>query len=104
MYVHSSSYSIHFKIPFSVYGDNLIIMMQNFVIVFLFWTFNKSISALEKLFCLVFMSSYAYFLFSDQFLTNQQWQLIAQSNIMFSKSISIFTKYSCVVENPIDMD
>ena len=84
---------MHSKIPFSVYGDNLIILMQNFVIVLLLWTFNKQISAVEKLFCFVLMTSYSYFLFSDVFLTEEQWQYVAQSNLLLS-NISFFI---CVV-------
>ena len=77
MYIHTSSYSIHHKIPFSVYGENLIILMQNFVIVLLFWAYSKNIGAIEKLFCLVFMSGYSYVLFDDKLLNDEQWNMVA---------------------------
>eukprot|EP00347_Sterkiella_histriomuscorum_P022985 403336391 len=83
MYINSSGYSIHNKIPFSVYGENLIILAQNIIIVFLFWTYNKSVSIIEKLFVMIFLIGYSYVLFNDSMLTEKQWELIAQTNILF---------------------
>ena len=63
MFIHSSSFSIHNKIPFSVYGENLIILAQNLIIVLLFWTFNKSIGIAEKFLLFVFITAYSFLLF-----------------------------------------
>lgn len=65
MYLHSSSYSLHHNIPFSVYGENYFILVQNFIIVLLFWTYSKEIGILEQIFCLAFISGYSFLLFSD---------------------------------------
>ncbi len=104
MYIHTSSYSIHYSMPFSVYGENLIIMCQNFVIVLLFWTYSKHISTFEKIFCLIFMSSYSYVLFSDQLLDNNMWELVAQSNIFFSNICFMLIRYSDPLQSPLDLD
>lgn len=62
MYLHTSAYSIHKGINFSVYGENVIIMMQNFVIVLLFWAFDKSIKGTEKLLCFLGLGAYIFLL------------------------------------------
>jgi len=77
MYLHSSGYSIHQKIPFSVYGENLIILAQNLVIVLLFWTYNKSIGLFEKLVIIGMLIGYYFVLFTDKYLDDQQWELVA---------------------------
>ena len=51
------------SIPFSVYGESVIIMCQNFIIIMLIWKFNKNIGAAEKLAVVVFYIGYAYVLF-----------------------------------------
>ena len=89
MYINTSSYSMHQKIPFSVYGENLIILCQNIVIIFLMWSYNKSISTLEKLAVVAFFATYSFLLFGDTLLTEQHWAIIAQSNIMVCKSYSL---------------
>ena len=48
IYLHYSGYSIHNKIPFSVSGENLIILAQNLAIVYLVWKYNKQIGKVEK--------------------------------------------------------
>lgn len=76
MYIHSSSYSMHYHIPFSVYGENLIILAQNIVIVILFWKFNEEIKLPEKIGFFLFFIAYSYLLFSDAYLTDLQWDHI----------------------------
>jgi mannose-P-dolichol utilization defect protein 1 len=69
MLLHTSSYSVQAKIPFSVYGESLIILVQNIVIVLLFWVFSKYISTLEKIVLAILFSLYSFVLFSgDKFL------------------------------------
>lgn len=99
MYINSSGYSIHNKIPFSVYGENLIILVQNIIIVFLFWTYNKSVSIIEKLFLMVFFTAYCYVIFNDSILTEKQWEIVAQGNIVLCKYL--IEKMSCYITNSI---
>ena len=50
-------------LSFTVYGESLIIMVQNYIIILLIWSYNKSIGFVEKLFIFVFMIGYAILLF-----------------------------------------
>ena len=76
-------------IAFSVYGESLIIMVQNYIIIWLIWTYNKNISFLEKVGVFVFFSVYGWAMFSNQVFTEQHWQLIQSSNTVMSKFFSI---------------
>lgn len=62
MYLHTSAYSIHNNIPFSVYGENLIILFQSLIMIMLMWTFSKSINFTEKLFFSLTIAAYAFIL------------------------------------------
>jgi hypothetical protein len=91
MFAHTSFYSIHKKMPFSVYGENLIILAQNFIIVMLFWLYNKRIGILEKIVCFAFIVSYFSFLYQDHYLTEEMWEIVTKSNLFLSKLSFLFT-------------
>lgn len=72
-------------IAFSVYGESLIIMCQNFVVILLIWSYNKSIGFLEKVIVAAFFAGYAYVLFTPGLLTQEHRDLISGSTIALSK-------------------
>lgn len=82
--MNTAFYSMHKSIPFSVYGENVIILVQNLIIVLLFWVFNRKIGMSEKLVCLVIASGYSYVLFQDKLLTEDHWFLVTQSTLVLS--------------------
>ena len=83
IFLQSASYSMKQGIPFSVYGENLIILAQNLVIILLFWTYSKHIGLGEKVGLFVFLSAYSFVLFSgERFITNEQWQIVQSSNMV----------------------
>ena len=83
MYLQHGGYSYHQQLPISVYGDNLVALSQNIIIIFLFWTYSKDISIIEKLFLSGFFSIYAFTLFNDTIIPEDKWLLIMQSNTIF---------------------
>ena len=85
MYLHISTYSFHKGIGFSVYGENVIIMMQNFVIILLFWSFDKSIKSVEKFLCIVGLGTYIGLLLQDKHISEPVWDIIVSSNLFFGK-------------------
>ena len=93
MYMNTTGYSLHKHIPFSVYGENLIILLQNFVIVLLYWAFNKTIGSLEKLFLAFAFAAYAFLLFQDKHISEDQWSIISSSNIALSNLINLTNIY-----------
>ena len=66
-------------IPFSVYGEALIICVQNFVIILMIWNYNKAIGMAEKFLTFAFFCAYAYLLFNN-LLSESQWQLVSSSS------------------------
>lgn len=80
--LHGSSYSLRQQIPFSVYGESLIILGQNLIIVMLFWVYSKTISLPEKAGLFSLFTAYAFVLFSgNRFLGDRDWNLVQQSNM-----------------------
>jgi len=65
MFLHTASYGVHAAMPFSVYGENLIILVQDIIIIFLFWHYSKDIGPGEKLIFSVAFTGYSYVLFAD---------------------------------------
>lgn len=63
--MQTSAFSIAKELPFSVYGENLIILVQNFIILFQIWQLNKSIGTVEKIFMAVFFAAYGWALFNN---------------------------------------
>lgn len=98
MLINASGYSMQKNFPFSVYGESVIILAQNFLIVLMFWVYSKEITAVEKLFLFIFFSGYSFVLFSgNQFLNSAQWELVQKSNLalsLISRVPQIITNFS----------
>ena len=93
-FMQTAAMSMARGIAFSVYGEALIIMAQNFIIIFLIWTYNKSIGFVEKLCVFLFFSAYAFALFTNIF-TVEQWVVISSSNT----ALTVFSKLPQVITN-----
>ena len=92
IYTHYTGYSRHKQIPFSVSGENAIILAQNLVIVGLIWRYNKGISRTEKLALTVIYFLYAVTLLSNLVLGPRAWGLIAKTNLILCTN-SPFTNF-----------
>jgi mannose-P-dolichol utilization defect protein 1 len=80
--LHASTYSMKQNIPFSVYGESLIILGQNIIIVMLFWLYSKTIGVAEKAGLFALFTAYSFVLFSgNRFLGEAAWSLVQQSNM-----------------------
>lgn len=86
-FMQTAGMSMARGIPFSVYGETLIIMAQNFVIISLIWRFNKAIGLAEKAGVFLFFASYGFCLFTNVF-SPDHWNLISGSNT----ALTIFSK------------
>jgi mannose-P-dolichol utilization defect protein 1 len=96
MLMHSSGYSIQAAIPFSVYGESLIILVQNFLIVLMFWAFSKEIGVAEKIGVFLFFSAYSFVLFSgNTYLDKDMWELVQKSNL----GLSLISRVPQIITN-----
>lgn len=81
-FMQTAGIAIAQGIPFSVYGEALIITGQNFIIILLLWSYNKSISFAEKALVTLFLGGYAFLLFSPGMLEANHWQVVASSTTL----------------------
>jgi len=70
-------------IPFSVYGEALIIMAQNFIIILMIFNYNKGIGFAEKVIVFLFFGAYGFCLFTNVF-TPEQWVMITGTNTILT--------------------
>lgn len=69
--------SIRLNLPFSVYGEGVFINMQNFVIIWLVWSYNKSIGVIEKAVFVMVTLALSYFMFEASMMTEYLWDVVA---------------------------
>mmetsp|Transcript_2715 Transcript_2715/g.4614 ORF Transcript_2715/g.4614 Transcript_2715/m.4614 type:complete len:173 (+) Transcript_2715:44-562(+) len=87
MYMQVAAFAISQGIPFSVYGENLIISAQNFIIIFLIWKYNRKIELTEKFLAFIFLSMYTAVLFTKGnfgVIGPAQWKMISSSTSMLN--------------------
>lgn len=63
-FMQTCGFSLANGVAFSVYGETLIIMCQNFIIIALIWMYNKEVSAAQKAAVALSFAGYAYALFT----------------------------------------
>ena len=93
-YINSCAVGIHLGLPFGVWGDPLIPVFFNSIIILMMWHFDaKSYSTMHKLTYLIVMISYATFMFSEDlkpaFLPTYFWDLITASSIFLNISARV---------------
>ena len=63
IFMQTAGSAMFMGLAFSVYGESVIIFVQNIFIILLLWTYNKNIGILEKAGVIGFFAGYAYLLF-----------------------------------------
>ena len=82
-FVNTAAFSMHLNLPFLVYGETLIIIVQNLAIVMLIWKYDTSIGMAEKVIFAVCICAYQFVLFSDTMIPEESWVLISSSTVLF---------------------
>ena len=72
-FMQTAGQAIAQGIPFSVYGEALIIMVQNILIILMIWNYNKGISIAEKALVFVVGGAYGFALFKPGMIKAEQW-------------------------------
>lgn len=93
-FMQTAGMSMARGIPFSVYGETLIIMAQNFVIILMIWRYNKAIGLAEKAAVFLFFAGYGFCLFTNVF-SPDHWNLISGSNT----ALTVFSKLPQIIQN-----
>jgi len=95
-FANTAALSIHLGLQFSVYGETLVILVQNGIIILLMWSINKSISLVEKLGFLAFFGGFCYIVFEGSLVPEEAWALMSSANILLnisSRIPQVFTNF-----------
>ncbi len=81
LFVLTALYSYHKKMPFSTYGENIIILIQSLIILMLAWKYSKGkVRFLEKFTFLVLINCIIYVCLNDK-LNKNMWDMVGSSTI-----------------------
>ena len=80
-FMQTCAFSIAHNVPFSVYGETLIITVQNIVIVLLIWNYDKSVGLANKAIVGAMLIGYSYALFTPGIINEDIWMMIQGSGI-----------------------
>ena len=88
MYMQTGAAAMASGLPFSVYGETLIITVQNLIIIMMIWYYNKKIDSLEKFVAALIIGMYGAILFTKGnfgLIGQSQWGMITSSTGLLSK-------------------
>lgn len=79
-FINTAALSIHLGLPFDVYGETLVILVQNAIVIILIWQYSK-VGAAEKVIFTVLALAYGYVLFEGSMVPEEIWALVSSSSI-----------------------
>ena len=85
------------NMDFSVYGDTILIIAQNSIVIILMWQYTKDVSIVEKVAVSALLSSYLVVLVQDTMVTDEIWVIIqsfAIAMVILSRAPQIATIFS----------
>ena len=82
-FLHTLAYSRHLLLDFSVYGENMFILVQQAVILMLIYHYDETISIVEKIAFVAFFGSWGAWLIIDTSVPEWVWPILSSSNIGF---------------------
>lgn len=82
MYIINGCYNVHLGSPFSVYGENFLLLAQNIIIIILLWYYSKGTSFLTKFTVSLSMGSMITYLFMDSLVPDYVWMTLMNAQIL----------------------
>ena len=61
---------------FSVYGDTILIIAQNFIVILLIWYYSADVSIVEKVAVAAALTGYLAVLVQDTMVSEEVWAII----------------------------
>jgi uncharacterized protein with PQ loop repeat len=80
--LHTASHAAHLGLSYLIYGEPLLIMIQNLAIIELIWKVDTLITIKEKSIYSLFVGFYGWFLFSGV-VPEFAWSIITGTTIFF---------------------
>ena len=84
VFVHTLATSRHLDLPISVYGETMIIIAWNALIILMIYYYNKDIYLIEKVLFIVPFTAYSYWLISGTDVPEEFWPMVSSSNMAFN--------------------
>lgn len=94
-YFHTMCYARHRGLGLHIYGEVILIAIQNFTILMCFYKFDKSVQLREKAVFLALFSVYAFILLQGTMVPEPTWKLIISTGPM----CSAFGRFSQMYSN-----
>ena len=63
-------------LDFSVYGDTILIIAQNAIVILLLWQYSNEVSIVEKMIVSAALTGYLVVLVQDTMITEEVWAII----------------------------
>lgn len=95
MFIINGCYNIHLNSPFSVYGENFCLLLQNLVIIALLWIFGRKTSVAPKAIVTLSIFGTLTFLYFDALVPGSVWKLLMDIQIL----MVAFSRMPQIVEN-----
>ena len=76
MYIIAGCYNVHIGSPFSVYGENMFLLLQSAIIVTLLWIFENNTSKQEKIILSSIILIFFIYLYWDSFVPELLWKIL----------------------------
>jgi len=96
-YIIKGCYAAHLGSSFSVYGENLFMLIQSFIIINLLWSYDKSTSIWTKVLVWCSIHGLLVFLYTDSYISDTVWKILINSQIvciLYSRIPQIFKNFS----------
>ena len=95
IFLFSCLYSFHMQYSFLSYGESFIILIENLIILFLFWKYQKDQNGDRKnLFFTTLISIFSYFCLKGDYFNETFWYIIYSSTLPLTSISRISQMYS----------
>ncbi|CAI2375706.1 unnamed protein product [Moneuplotes crassus] len=84
MYIIKGCYAAHLGSSFSVYGENLFMFLQSFLIINLLWDYDKESKIISRIATYLVLFSLFGVLYTDIYLNESAWKVLINLQIIFS--------------------
>jgi len=85
----NAAYSFQHHFNFSVYGDSCFLAVQECIIILEIWWFDRSLSKTEISLMAMFYICYITFLYTNNVLTDKNWDVVNIASSFISKLLSL---------------
>ena len=84
---NTMSFARHLDLSLSVYGESILITLQNFIVILFIYYYDAGVASAEKVLFLGLFALYATILLQDEIMTETHWRLVS-GTVMLSSAIA----------------